>query len=367
MSVPVSIVPFHHPEYPSEAAPSDWLRAFVFAGNLHGQDATGQHAESASFDQVLQGLRTTSESRTDLYAAVAGSPPATLPLWAGGHSADSTDTTYPLGFLEETFPLVANRQSVDASCVLDGEIAPLPGADTIDPTATATYRLLLDALVAHTRAADRRWARVWKDLPAHQSFTPYDDDELYASCGFTRVFEELCGHLPAQGSPRPLPDGYQTLSFLDDQFPDQHRAEICSLKDQFLADLPVGALAVEFEPWTPQRLTTAAEALARGSRSVTTLLLYKGVAVGMSTLTQQENGLNSVASQGSTVLTPAVRGRGLATALKSHCLAAACQRWPELETLHTSFDPYNVAIRRANEVLGFHATHRSVVWQADCS
>lgn len=372
MTTPVSIVPFQRPEHTQEARSSDWLRAFVFAGNLHAQDATGQPAHSGTEEQVVQSLVGTSELTTKVYAAITGDAPKTLPLWAHDEQQDNalTDERYPLGFLEVSLPQVSNRDAVDADLVLDAELSPHPGQDPnkIDPLAFTAYEQLLHQLTAVTKESGRRWARVWKLLPTDDSYQPYAEDELYRRCGYQQVFEELCGKLPASSSTIPLPKGFSIFSFSDDHFPEGSLPGICRMRDQFLADVPLGTMATSFEPWTPERLITAArEDLAQGIQKVTTLLLRGGAVRGFSTLTRQTNGLENSAGQGATVLSPEVRGQGLAIILKTHAMAAALERWPHLDEVHTAFDPGNTAIRRTNEHLGFVATHRQVVWQADCS
>lgn len=141
-----------------------------------------------------------------------------------------------------------------------------------------------------------------------------------------------------------------------------HLLESVARTRQAIDDAPATTSAVQAPEWTP-RAVRAEEAEARAAgveqRVVVAIEEESGQVVALTDVPLHPSD-SADTRWGTTVVTPAHRGRGLGLAVKAHMVRWLRADRPELERVDTGTDASNAHMIRVNEQLGF-VTHREVV------
>lgn len=158
--------------------------------------------------------------------------------------------------------------------------------------------------------------------------------------------------------------GYRMVGW-DTECPDEHVEDFCRLLSGFNAQVPLGELALEDSPWTPDRLRTwDAWCRAAGRRSFSAAAVAPdGSLAGVSGIRVEEEAPTH-GSVGITLVSPEHRGRRLGLALKTAATDLALTHFPDLVHVTTSNADSNAAMNAVNERLGYQPVERLLELQA---
>ncbi|MBU2664314.1 GNAT family N-acetyltransferase [Actinoplanes bogorensis] len=131
-------------------------------------------------------------------------------------------------------------------------------------------------------------------------------------------------------------------------------------------DMPMGEAAYVPQTWDVARLHSVADAVARRGETLCTTAAIgpDGEMAGFTELVVPASATGDGQHYGTGVL-PAHRGRGLARWMKAAQISRVRERFAALEGLLADTADANVAMRRANESLGYAPTHQSLLYQRD--
>ncbi|MCS4536354.1 GNAT family N-acetyltransferase [Corynebacterium sp. HS2168-gen11] len=358
--------------------PSDALRSFVFSANLASQDITGDTADSTTTAAVFEVLKGSSAASNIVLAAANAKfedfqnfkrSSLGYPIIAAHE--DSQFPKLPdvdiYGYLDITISHDSDTNGIDADALFHAEFAPLPG-ENLNKAEAKIYRMLLNELNNVVKHAHRDVIRLWQRTTTPRSAELDTYARQIAAAGYTFSMEELHGmvrlskfadlQLPV------LPDGFTVQSFTGLVPPKAWVPEMIDLLDQLSFDVPTGALAVDPQPWSLQRLVDADNiAQLRRNETFTVALLHNDRLIGYSGASRRHDALENIAEQGATIIERAYRGRGLGQLLKNYAVKEIQQHWPTVEKLYTSMSSENNAILAINDTLGFQTQSYIHAWQ----
>jgi mycothiol synthase len=162
-----------------------------------------------------------------------------------------------------------------------------------------------------------------------------------------------------------VPAGYRTEQWVGAT--PGHLLESVTRTRQSINDAPATTSAVRAPKWTPE-VVRAEEAEARAAgveqRVVVAIEEAGGQVVALTDVPLHPSD-SADTRWGTTVVTPAHRGRGLGLAVKAHMLRWLADR-PELDRVYTGTDSSNTHMIRVNEQLGFVTDREVVVVSRSC-
>ncbi|WP_439661151.1 GNAT family N-acetyltransferase [Lentzea sp. HUAS TT2] len=267
---------------------------------------------------------------------------------------------------DEVVRLIARRDGEGVGITSVGLLGGLNAGLAIGPiTVHPAHRgqgvgtALLDALLPDLRARGRDTFESWGVIKGSVG------EHWAVARGFrlaaSRVMQRLtfAGTDPASWEIE-APPGYRLERWIG-ATPEHFLASVAVTR-QSIHDAPAMDSALRAPEWTPE-VVRAEEAEARAGG------VEQRVAVAVEEATGLVVALTDVALQpgdsahtrwGSTMVTPAHRGHGLARAVKAHMVRWLLADRPALESVETGTDATNAAMIRVNEQLGF-VTDREVV------
>lgn len=145
----------------------------------------------------------------------------------------------------------------------------------------------------------------------------------------------------------------------DTRCPDGYVADCCRLLSGFLAQVPLGELALQDSEWTPERMRAwEARNLQVGRHSFSAgAVTADGTVVGITGL-RVDDDAPTRGSVGITLVEPEHRGHRLGLALKMAATDLALDHFPDLARVETTNAVGNAPMSAVNERLGFRPVER---------
>lgn len=269
----------------------------------------------------------------------------------------------------EVFRLVARRDGegagITSAGVLSGPNAQLAiGSITVHPR----YRrqgigtALLDALLPELRA---RGCETFESWGVARDST---GEHWAVARGFQVVASRVRQRLTISEAvlTTTVPDGYRVERWIGAA--PEHLLSSVAATRQSIHDAPATASAAQLPEWTPE-VVRAEEAVARAAgvehRVVVAVEEATGRVVALTDVPLHPSDTTDT-NWGSTMVSPAHRGRGISRVIQAHMLQWLRAERPELERIDTSTDAANFAMIRVNEQLGFTTARQTVVVSRSC-
>lgn len=192
-----------------------------------------------------------------------------------------------------------------------------------------------------------------------QGFAVAQQDEMKVA----DLRETASSWAPLLASTEAVAVGYQLLTW-SGACPDHLVDAYCELASRFIAEIPLGDLAMEPEVWDRARLRENEERQRLAGRSdVTTIVLGPdGTGVGYTEMMVAEE-RPDLAYQGATIVLPGHRGHRLGQRLKATNHLAFTRAHPGARNVITGNASENVHMNAINDQLGFRVVERCLEMQ----
>lgn len=163
---------------------------------------------------------------------------------------------------------------------------------------------------------------------------------------------EYGAHLDALAADAGPRDGYR-IELYHDTAPEHLVQGVCDLLSGFFGEIPLGDLALEDSPWTPERLRAVEQALREhGTRPITAVAVAPdGAVAGVSDLAIPAG--EASADIGVTVVAREHRGHGLGLAMKLASHGELRTAYPDCECVITGNAAVNTHMNAVNERMGY--------------
>lgn len=239
-------------------------------------------------------------------------------------------------------------------------------------------RAVHDALVDVARQLERTRLQGWTDggpeagpdgiRPTHGEFAvPRDQAARFAlALGYRLAQAERHSvqDVSAVGDLEMIDlDGYELTTY-HDATPERFLDSVAALQEAMSSDAPVGDFVRDAQRWDADRVREFDADVLKTRTAVTTIATRTdGTPAGFTQLMRGAE--QQWVDQWNTVVLSSERGHGLGRALKIKNLAAARERWPEIERIHTWNAAENDHMWAINEALGYRVRSIEGGWQLD--